>query len=273
MAIWSSLLGLYKAKQVCKKVLFVTGTSRSGTSTMADFLRGDRRIVMGRERYADVLDRGELSPKHFERDRFLFGFRLDDSHHLVHQPYYAAAAEYFEQARWVGDKLPNLFEHYDTIFAAFPNARIINMLRDPLSVAQSFQKRADATKKLQNQGEPIEHRWPVDRGWQAGVEEWNQSIREVLRIVDERSIFVLDYATLYRDHSTLEGLYNFLGLDLTPTIRELWNEKGVQRDEIEVIRAQNKDAREIIDQVNAQADWDGYQKLVAIATRQRSCTI
>lgn len=247
--------------------LFIAGTARSGTTTVADYLRLDRRIVIGRERYAYVLERGDLTPAHFAKNRFLVDFRLDDSHHQKLQPYYSDAADYFEDAIWVGDKLPRLFMHYAYFFARFPNASVIYCLRDPVHVALSFERRAEETRALARAGRTIERRWPPNRGWREGVVEWNRSIKETLRLQSEHRFFVMDYARLYRDEAALNALYRFLGLRLQPHLIAAWEEKAAERRGIEADRRHPGDGRQIAE-IKALADWQSYEALVSISTKQ-----
>ena len=246
-------------------MLFITGTSRAGTTTMADFLRADRRIVMGRERFAWRLkEPGAFLPALFEKRRFCLEYQPADSHHAKHQPYYGEAFEYFDAAQWVGDKLPSLVAYYDVLYAQFPECRVIYMLREPLAVAESYQRRADETRRRLNAGESDERRWPADRGWEAAVDEWNTAMRATLARIDQHPIRIMDYETLYRKPEPLVGLYAFLGLSLPRAMVDLWSEKGRERDAIESKRTSLFDdaTRAAIDRA---ADWASYERMKALS--------
>jgi hypothetical protein len=233
---------------------------------MADFLRVDTRIVMGRERYAWVNARGEMQPEHFSRHRFCLDFRLNDSHHQVHQPYYGEAAQYFDSALWVGDKLPNLFETYDQFFDRFANASVIYMLREPIAVATSYQARADATKKALAQGASQERLWPVDRGWESGVDEWNHSVRATLERLETKRFLIVDYDALYRDIRQLVYLYQFMNMDAPPHILDTWSRKSEEREEIESRRAAPVPSPHI-EAIRKRADWNALALLKDVAAR------
>lgn len=217
--------------------LFITGTSRSGTTTMADFLRLDQRIVMGRERYGYQIEKPEsFGPALFEKQRFCIDFRLEDSHHTVHQPYYEQAYSYFDQAAWVGDKIPNLFEHYQQVIERFPSCKIIYMARNPYEIADSFQKRADKTKQQLAHGGSAERLWPVERDWSAAVDEINLSVSETVTRFNSERFFVVDYSRLYLDPKLLEAIYEFLELPLSPQLLGNWQDFAESRRNIELKR-------------------------------------
>ena len=249
-----------------KRNLFIAGASRSGTSITADFLRKDRRIIMGRERYAFVLRRGELRKEHFSKNRFLLDFRKDDSHHNKHQPYYGEVDLYFDQANWVGDKLPNLFEFYGYFFAQFPEARIIYMLRNHIEVASSFQVRADKTAQQIKEKKTRISKWPKERGWQSAIKELNWSYSETLKFVHSRNFFILDYDSLFRDLSLLSNLYQFLDMDPPPHMFNSWKLLGEDRNKIEQSRKSFLDEK-ILRQIKSEIDWSNYNQLLTLSGR------
>ncbi|MDD9942375.1 MAG: sulfotransferase [Myxococcales bacterium] len=244
---------------VTKGHLFITGSSRSGTTTMADFLRCDRRIVMGRERYAWRLKQpGAFTPALFEKQRFCLEFSSEDSHHARPQPYYRQAWAYFDDAIWIGDKLPRLTEYYDVLDRWFPDCRVIHMLREPYAVALSYQRRADATRRRGGAGR---RDWPVERGWQAAMAEWNSANRNTLENLRRgRPVFVLDYEGLYRQGLQLQRLYDFLGLALPTAMVEQWQASGSERDGIEARRTEPDDIA-LREAVDAATDHASYQAL------------
>ena len=109
---------------------------------------------------------GSFTRDLFDRDRFCRDFRDGDSHHRVLQPYYATLYSRYNHCTHVGDKLPNLYEHYQKIIEYFPDSKLIYMLRNPFHLAQSFERRA-----MDSSGE--EGDWPKWRGWKKAIEEWN----------------------------------------------------------------------------------------------------
>lgn len=247
--------------------LFITGTSRSGTTVLADFLRTDQRIVMGRERFAWRLKRpGEFTTSLFEKDRFCLEFSAEDSHHSKHQAYYLNAWHYFESASWIGDKLPRLPQYYDTLYRAFPDCRVVYLARDPIEVADSFQRRSEETaRKLSTSGASSRRMWSAERGWAHAITEWNTAVRNTLDRTETNPICVVRYDQLFVDPDALEGLYSFLGLEPTDDTVHRWRAMGRRRSEIEAVRRPSLDeaARGA---VHDRADWRNYGLLLSKST-------
>lgn len=249
-----------------RQYLFITGTARSGTTTFADFIRHDRQIIMGRERYAWRLRTpGAFTRSLFERRRFCLEYRRDDSHQVKHQPYYGEANEYFEDAAFVGDKLPALALDYRPLDGEFDGCKVIYMLREPYGVATSYQRRAERSRELIAKGEPAERKWPVDRGWEVAVDEWNLSMRNTLERLAHHPVFVLDYDRLYRDLGVLQALYDFLELPLDELLAAVWLEQGRERSEIEAKRDSDEPVAAIGPGIRARADFQAYRALLALA--------
>ncbi|MBD1390851.1 sulfotransferase [Neiella sp. HB171785] len=242
--------------------LFITGTSRSGTTTIADFLRNDRAIVMGRERFAWRLAKsGGFDPSLFAKHRFCIDYQAEDSHHAVHQAYYGEAVEYFDQAKWVGDKLPSLFNHYDKLIDNFPACQVIYMVRNPYEVADSYQKRADKTQQQVAQGQSAERLWPIERNWRVAIDEWNESIAKTLDAMQQLSIFVIKYEDLYRDTAVLEDLYQTLQLPLPAMQLEQWQQNADKRKQIEAKRVLGLDEQQR-SVIAATINLDNYHQLL-----------
>jgi len=244
-------------------LLFITGTARSGTTSMANFLRRDPRIVMGRERYGWRLrDRTEFTPALFEKDRFCLEYQPDDSHHLQHHPYYTEAYAYFDEARWVGDKIPALFRNYDLLFSRFKGARVIYMARELHGVAESYQGRANQTLQRVRQNESVERAWPPDRGWEEAVTDWNTSVHNTVERLGTEAIHILDYDRLYRDGDTLEALYRFLELPVEEPTRRVWATMENRRAGIEANRVNILDeATHAV--IEERADIEAFERLKA----------
>ena len=158
-----------------KPLLFVCGTPRSGTTGMAQLLNSNPRIVMGVERYGRILplycrnhDPTRMGPAIdalFERERFLADMREGDTKPFPPYELTAATVKY-DAAAYVGDKVPLLFRHMLSLGKACPTAKIICMVRDPVPVAASWQRRADNSADS----------WPEKNGYEAAVSMWNESV-------------------------------------------------------------------------------------------------
>jgi hypothetical protein len=150
-----------------RSVLFVAGTARSGTSALTDLLNAHPAIVIGQERYFNLVSPGaydRLTPDLFDDDRFLHP-TPDETHN--HQwrdngEYVAHLRDKLRRARIVGDKVPNYFARTEMLFERFPGSRMLLITRDPVRVADSWKRRMLD---------------PADTTWHAGpekaIEQWN----------------------------------------------------------------------------------------------------
>jgi len=185
-------------------LLFMSGVARSGTSTLVNLCNAHPGMLIGQERYFHLFRKNLIAPEHFEKTRFL-DLQPGDTH--VKAPLNAAGADpgmRFDRARWIGDKFPPLFRHFDHVLAAFPVARHVYILRNPLSVVESYDAR---------------HRNPEDNwthSWQDGLADWNESVGRLAALsADHLRRFVpVQYEDLYGSTAAMNRL--FAALDLPP---------------------------------------------------------
>lgn len=174
------------------------------------------KIAIGIERFKKV--RGvEFLPNLFDRDRF-FDFRPDDTN----TPPPTFSPEKYDAAEWVGDKVPHYYRKARPIFARFPGARMIYILRDIDAVAASWQARAD--KKRDS--------WPERNGSLAAVVEWNKANATALDYSQSHPdrFHVISYERMFSGSpETASALFGVLGLSLTSEI-EAECSKATARD-------------------------------------------
>ena len=150
--------------------IFVCGTPRSGTTALARLLNTSPHIVVGIERYGKRLLRingGDQSGL-FSKDRF-FSYDADDADvdfNVAHKELTESSKRKLDNAAFVGDKVPRLYRRLRFIDEAFTNCIVIYIVRNPIQVAASWQKRA----------EKANDRWPTRNGFQEATIEWNESI-------------------------------------------------------------------------------------------------
>lgn len=232
------------------EILFVSGVGRSGTSALVNLLNLHPGLLIGQERYFYLFRKNLIGPAHFEKARFL-DVRPEDTHPQAGlRPGRGDPAARFDQARYVGDKYPSLFRHFDHIFDAFPKARHVYILRNPLSVIESYDARhanpADAWKLT----------------WQDGLAAWNESLGRVSALPPERlhQFVLLQYETLYASPAAMNRLYAALDLPPLPEAQLIpfaekfaaLNDKPVaRRDELRAAVARH-------------ADWAAYARLCTL---------
>lgn len=229
------------------EILFVSGVARSGTSALVLVLNSHKQMLIGQERYAHLVNSHQITEAHFRLPRFL-DRQPQDTHALAgHLGEPERALEKYQRARFVGDKFPNLFKHFDFVFETFPQAVHVYILRNPLSVIESFDKRA------RDPNDPWTH------PWESGLADWNTSVRRIADLpphLRDRMV-LLPYETLFASVEQLARPFTALGLEPPPAKRlepfvtkfgQLMDSDGPRR---ETLRAA----------VSRGADWDAYRRV------------
>lgn len=230
------------------KRLFLSGTARAGTSALVNILNQHNHIVMGQERYFKKFRRNTICRAHFHKERFL-DIREGDTHEHggLHTIPRGHRSRRFDNAVYVGDKFPPMFRHLDHVLSEFPKAKHIYILRNPLSVVESYEARFH---------NPDDH-WTLD--WRAGLQAWNDSVSRIAALPEDtlqRFIFV-QYEEIYAQTAAINALLTRLGLSnlepetLAPFVAKFadLNLKPVpRRDDIRMHVARD-------------ADWAAYKAL------------
>ncbi|HZD11572.1 MAG TPA: sulfotransferase [Candidatus Binatia bacterium] len=205
--------------------IFITGADRSGTSLIYALLASHPNISMVRRtnmwrwfygQYGDLAER-----ENFERclETMLRYYRLDalqpDAERIRREFWQGAPsyghlfalfhghhAERLGKSRW-GDKSLHTEHHAAQIFAEFPEARIIHMVRDPRDRYASVLKRYDDSEK----------------GVAATTGRWLASTRQAqrnLRMYPDKYM-ALRYETLAQQpERTVQEVCAFIGEDYAP---------------------------------------------------------
>jgi hypothetical protein len=236
-------------------LLFVSGVGRSGTSALVNVLNANEHLLIGQERFFWKFRKEQLTPDLFEKDRFL-DVRAEDTHEYAGlKVKVGSLPERYDKATYIGDKFPSLFRHFDTIFPAFPDARHLYIVRNPLSVIESY----DARNKNPNDS------WKLT--WQDGMEAWNESVGKVAALpeVQLQKFVLVQYEELFKSTAAINAMFAELGVEpvadakLAPFVskfKSLNTQVTERRDDLRMFVARN-------------ADWQSYQKLCDIIdTRQ-----
>lgn len=150
--------------------IFVCGTPRSGTTALAQLLNTNPHIVVGIERYGRLLLRIRDGNQNdlFTKDRF-FSYEAGDADvdfNIAHKDLTENSKRKLENAAFVGDKVPRLYRRLRFINDAFANCVVVYIVRNPIQVAASWQRRAEREND----------RWPTRNGFQEATIEWNESL-------------------------------------------------------------------------------------------------
>lgn len=243
--------------------VFICGCARSGTSTMTDLLRSHPRFAMGRERYNSLFKRtGSLTVDLFQKERFCSTLLPGDTHHSTLDNYYSNLVNRFEACTHIGDKIPRLYTAYNGLAREFPGCKVIFMVRHIFGVAQSFEKRREHS--IKNPGAA----WPETKGYEQAVTDWNLSLSDTLGVAAEPDIMLVDYEKLYREDQVLSDIFDFLQSDRTDSVASFWNDACAARSELDAARPDGLQPHQK-DHLVRSADFDSYQKLIAMAAQVR----
>ena len=195
--------------------LFVCGCPRSGTTALWELLKEHEQIALGLERYVLFMENGtSLSPELFEPSRF-YDLRHDDTFlaDLRAQPTAAA----LQSARWVGDKIPNLYRDFGGLERNFAGreVRVIVIVRNIIDVAASYQRRAADAGDVT---------WSKQLDYRRAVLDWGNSLRATLNFIAmpgrRTSVMVASYEDLFYREGSAEPIFQYLDLEMTERARE-----------------------------------------------------
>lgn len=231
------------------RTLIVGGCPRSGTTAMMRLLNGHPKVCLGDERYYWRFERGELDAGLFEPDRFFELAEADRHWDEGREPLPGLTKEDYDAAAWRGDKYPPLWRAYDAIAERLPDARIVCVLRNPLSVAESYAARAE-------DGEDAWHFGP-DRA----LDDWNEAVRAALAAVRAgRDVVVATYEAVFAPGADHGPLFAALGLSAGPA----WPaSEAVTAQAAAVFRREEPRNETLRQAVCLRADFAAYRALAA----------
>ena len=237
-----------------KQIVFICGMPRSGTSTINHLLNLHPHVMIGAERYFNVIQGAELTVQHLDEERYTTmcdgdthsgtGFYQNDGKTDLGQLY--------RNAEVIGDKYPMMFRRYQHVLNVLPQAKFLYMLRNPLSVCESYEARAS------NEADNL---WTRERGYQTALLEWNESVANTLRLaaqLPKEQLLIVEYEDIFQDKGRLQQLYEwcgtqFLDLEGIAPVMDYFQKlivKPVPRNEM------------IRKYVSLNADWTTYHKLL-----------
>lgn len=228
-----------------KKIVFVSGVARSGTSALVNLMNAHPKVLIGQERFYWRYDDKTIALNFFEKDRFV---RVcdGDTHNSGGVP--GNVSDRFDVAEVIGDKYPNLFEKFQLIFERFPDALHVYIVRNPLSVVESYDSRH----------RDVNDSW--GRSFEQGMAEWNRSVQTLVNLpsAQRERFLVVEYESVFNDKKNSDKIFEFLGLE-PPYEQSLINIRKKFADLSEKTVPRRDEIRRF---VALNADWDSYKKLI-----------
>ena len=235
-----------------RSFLFVCGFPRSGTTALWRLLNSDKRLALGVERFGTKFSSREfLTPELFETERFFDAQSVDTFYSDLEafNLYYKTVREHYEEALYVGDKIPTLYKYLDRLRANFPNCMIIVIFRNVFDVAASYNPRH------QNENDDSE------LTARDAVSDWNASLQAWLSY--QNDFFLVDYEKLFIEHRGIEKLFGYLRLDVSDSTRAVFKQLTTVSCNLEEGRVRALTALET-KEICEGADFSAYRQLVRI---------
>ncbi|SFD24061.1 sulfotransferase family protein [Tropicimonas isoalkanivorans] len=243
-----------------KSFLVAGGCARSGTTALAKALNAHPDIFLGSERYLQKFRKGTIEVEDFEKEKFLSDLSERDAGDAAPLPERIGKARFenmyddvgaaYDRARFIGDKVPALGLTYDYLFDRFPGIRVVYIVRNPISVTESYEaRRADA-----------DDRW--NRSAKTAIREWNNSVSKTLECLRAgRPITVVSYEELFSSLEAFGKLFGALGLDIKDADQAVLTGLVEEYNESIVSKARERD-ESLRRQIALQADIASYRRIV-----------
>lgn len=207
--------------------LIVGGSNRSGTTLLRVILDSHPAICCGPESEIFLAQSPNLKVL---ADKFDFPLpalkrirRRSRSQGEFIDHFFRAYRDRIGRARWA-EKTPGNLGVVDFIFAHFPNARFIHMIRDGRDVVCS------RLKHLKLIGDEVQVEQPR-KSFGYAVDRWEWAILTGKRLRSDPRYTELRYEDLLRDpENTLRRIFEFAGEDYDPCVLEFHRQKSSSRD-------------------------------------------
>ena len=236
--------------------LFIVGCPRSGTTAMWELLSSSSKIVIGVERYAHrVFPPFSLKPDLFEKERFLSLENGDTFYNDLTEfnSYYSNCSKFFPTAKYIGDKIPRLYEYFDDFLEKFPNAKIIFMFRNIFDVAASYKARAKDVN---------DDTWDRSSGVETALEDWRKSIKSYHRYKSKLKILPICYESLFYKKEGLDKISSFLGIDAAE-LEGKYQNLLIRGDQLEGCRPRDLAVEEVFE-ISMQAPFWEYRQAISV---------
>ena len=240
-----------------QQFLFVVGCPRSGTTAMGRFLAEDVRVVMGIERFGHRVYANDftLSPALFAKERFMSiepGDTFYDSFDFS-KASYSGVEEKYDDAEWLGDKIPKLYEALDHLFEVFPETtKVIFLFRNIFDVCASYNQRLKDPKDD----------WSL--GTADAIRDWNRSIAMYKKSKHKDKIIPVIYEDFFRHKDNYLAMCKMLSLSTEGETLQRIKAFTARNSQLEEARTRSLSEEDVF-KISTEALFGGYRDIVADA--------
>ena len=197
------------------KYLFVGGCARSGTSILTTIIGSHHRIVLGMERFNNLMKprKFQLSQEHFEKTRFLTIHENDTGYTDFNKfRCHRSISEKWDSAALFGTKYTLSDQVFWKLKQVFGNFHYLYIYRNIYDVAESWNRKVARGKK-----------WPAKNNFLMAVERWNESLGNTLtELRSGADIICISYEELLYSKKSIQPIFDRLGLPIDENVlREL----------------------------------------------------
>ncbi|WP_444903973.1 sulfotransferase [Microbulbifer sp. CnH-101-E] len=233
-----------------KKFIFVSGTPRSGTTSLGAFLNTHNKICMATERYGPG---NGYSKSMLSRDIIFHEEGYKEKYNNLYNKYNSSI--------YIGDKRPNFLMSWGLTKNNFEpsDIKVIHLFRNPYFVAESYFKRAkkNAVGEDAWSSKNITPRDQFVACWDYNIN--NKTIRELMTDgkFSESFLYVIS-ENLYSKESNLLDIFDYLGLAINDEVRM---EAKRQVEKSKLLGGDRDISNETIDLVDKHFDFNLFHQV------------
>jgi hypothetical protein len=191
---------------MAQQYLFICGCPRSGTTALVRLVNSHNSLAIGMERYkyyANSKNISRINQGAFKSDTF---FNLQDNQTNINWKYFydELIDKYQLGVKYLGDKYPHYYRFYNQINHNLGDVKWIFIIRDVISIANSYNARAADPKD----------KWSPEANFKKAVDHWNEALESTWKYQKNNpnpNLFVCEYEKLFNyDLDYFNSLFDFL---------------------------------------------------------------
>lgn len=194
-----------------RKLLFIGGCGRSGTTVLTEIVGAHHQIVLSIERFNKLMRKNffRLTTAHFTKEHFTTIYPGDTFYDDFHKfKVHENTAEKFEQAVYIGLKYPPFDRIYQLMRANFGTFKYLYIYRSIFDVAESWNRRAEKGGN-----------WPKEKNYLKAVQRWNDSLGNTLmELRNGVDIICINYDDLLFTEKSIQPIFDRLGIPIDENV-------------------------------------------------------